>query len=454
VDGTRLPGGAYADEQIRREVVESTLLLGIISENAISSKYVLFELGARWGTAKPLIPVLAPGSTPSMLAGPLAGINALRANNVGELLQLVHDIAGVLEISPETASAFRKQVDAIIRDREKLTPSRSQRLSADANRSGSPEAKVLRHRVTPRGKIVIHASVESRIPNGQNRSLRLSSLVSCPVYLVPATTERDRVRFHQIHGPTGERVRQRAVVPGIGRVERDDIVKGYEYNRGQYVTVTDEELEALRSPSSKVIELDLFVDRDAVDPIYLDTPYYLCPEGRTAAEAFWVISEAMARKGKVGIGRVVISSRERSVLVEPRDGGLLMSTLRSVDEVRVVEFRDAKTDADADMLVVAEKIIDRKSDDLHSEVLRDRYQDAVRALVESKTKGVHPRETARPAQVINLMEALRRSLAEDKVAAQARQERRRPERAKASDPNRVALLLPVEGGRKKKQEKA
>jgi hypothetical protein len=256
VDGTRLPGGAYTDEQVRREVAEATLLIGLISQNAISSAYVLFELGARWGAAKPLIPVLAPGSTPSMLAGPLAGISALRANNAGELLQLVDDIAHVLEISPEPASAYRKRVDAIVTDRGQLLATRSQKFWDDDNLSGSAAASVQKVRVAPRPTMV-HASIESRIRNSHNRFLHLSSLVSCPVYMAPATTETNRIRLNLLNEHTGYRLTRQLSDFKTGEfVEPDGVIKGYEYERGRYVTVTDDELEALQVPFSKVIELD------------------------------------------------------------------------------------------------------------------------------------------------------------------------------------------------------
>src|SRR5437667_438976 len=180
-----------------------------------------------------------------------------------------------------------------------------------------------------------------------NGFLRLS-LVACPVYLVPATTEAKRVRFNQLNGETGNRVAQQLVDSKTGEpVDRDQIVKGYEFERGRYVTISDDELKDLQIESSKIIDLDRFVDRDEVDPIYLDTPYWVHPDGELAAETFRVIGEAMAKKNKVGLGHVTLSSRERLVLVEPRDGGLVMSTIRSADEVRPAEF-GAKPDGEAD----------------------------------------------------------------------------------------------------------
>lgn len=171
--------------------------------------------------------------------------------------------------------------------------------------------------------------------------------------------------------------------------KRDHIAKGYEYERGRYVTITDDELKDLQIESSKIIDLDRFVSREEVDPVYLDAPYYVYPDGSLADEAFRVIGEAMTRKGRVGLGRVVLSSRKRLVLVEPRGSGLLMSTLHSTDEVRQAEFgATAKGEIDADMVAIAETIVERRVGTFDPSSFRDRYQDALRELVESKTKGL------------------------------------------------------------------
>ena len=278
-----------------------------------------------------------------------------------------------------------------------------------------------------------------------NGFLRLS-LVSCPIYLTPATSEAANIRLHQINPKTGNRVKQQLVDAESGdTVERADLVKGWEYERHQYVVVPDEELQALRIESSQTVDLDRFVKREEIDQLYLDTPYFVYPDGKIAIETFAVIGAAMAETGRVGIGRIVLSNRERQVLVEPRGGGLLMYTLRSAGEVRRADFGASGAAPDPDMVAVARTIIERRTAEFDPEEFHDRYQDALRELVESKAKGLPAakKATAEPPKVINLMEALKRSLAEGGGKAEAKKAK-----PKTGDRRQGTMLLPVAGGRK------
>jgi DNA end-binding protein Ku len=200
----------------------------------------------------------------------------------------------------------------------------------------------------------------------------------------------------------------------------------------------------LRIESSQTIDLDKFVKRDEVDPLYLDAPYYVYPDGKIAIETFRVIGAAMEEAGRVGVGRIVLSSRERLVLVEPRGGGMLMYTLRSASEVRAAEFGAAEGKADPDMVAVAETIIERRAANFDPSDFRDRYQEALRELVESKAQGLPSapkRAAAAPPKVIDLMEALKRSLAEGGAAKSGRKAKATPDRRQGH------MLLPVEGGK-------
>jgi DNA end-binding protein Ku len=277
------------------------------------------------------------------------------------------------------------------------------------------------------------------------------SLVTIGVRLYTATTERDRVRFHMIHEPTGERVKQQLVVPGVGPVERDEIVKGYEYEKGRYVTVDPDDVKRLRLETTDTIDIVEFAED--IDPIYFDSPYYLVPDGSVAEEGYRVIREALRESGKIAVGRVVINGQERIVAIRPLGTGLLGNALRYADEIRKPDdfFRSIAADAvDEDQLAIMQQIIARKTKPFDPSEFVDRYQTALRELIDEKLEGKMPapEPERRPAQVINLMDALKRSLAEEEKAPAAGSRRAAGRSAAEADATAAAPAKPAARGRK------
>jgi DNA end-binding protein Ku len=256
------------------------------------------------------------------------------------------------------------------------------------------------------------------------------SLVSCAVALYNATSAAERISFNTLNRKTGNRLKQQMIDSVTEEpVDPSDRVKGYQINKGQYVLVEDSDLEALKIESTKLIDIESFVPELEVDEIYLDSPYYLAPDDRVAEEAFAVIRDAMAQKKVAGIGRVVLNRRERMLMLQPRGKGILATTLRYPYEVR----KDAEYFADIsdielpdEMLGIAEVIIDRKSGHFEPDKFTDRYEDALVNLVKAKQAGqvfAMP-EAPAPAKVVNIMDALKRSLeAEGAAAADVRRPR-------------------------------
>jgi DNA end-binding protein Ku len=245
--------------------------------------------------------------------------------------------------------------------------------------------------------------------------LRLS-LVTCPVALFTATERSADVHFHLINPKTNQRVRMQTVDAESGRaVERSGLVRGFEVSKNKYILLDKKELDAVKLESTRIIDIKEFVDADAIDRIYWDEPYYLAPQGKTGIEAFAVIQAAMKKQAKVAIGSLVLHQRERPCALEPRDGGILLTTLRTHDEIRSSTglFGKSLPKPDAGMLQIAERIIAQQEGKFDPSHFKDRYEEALRALIERKKKG-KPIEAEEPAakndNVVDLMEALRNSL--------------------------------------------
>jgi DNA end-binding protein Ku len=256
------------------------------------------------------------------------------------------------------------------------------------------------------------------------------ALVSIPVEIYSATRSGATVAFNQIHEPSGKRIKYEKVVPGIGAVEPDDIVKGYEYSKGHYVLLDDDELEAVKLESKKTLELTQFVDAHEIDPLYYERPYYVVPADDLAEEAFVVLREALRETKKVALGQLAMRGREYVVSLKPCGRGILLETLRYADEVVKAQgyFRDiSDAKPDTEMLELAEALIDRKASKFDPEKFHDRYVDALRDLIERKRKSKGAKIEAeeektprRASNVIDLMAALKKSIEKPKAAGSAK----------------------------------
>jgi DNA end-binding protein Ku len=260
--------------------------------------------------------------------------------------------------------------------------------------------------------------------------LRLQ-LVSCPVKLYPATSRAGKVGFHNLNPGTGHRINLRPHDPDSGEeVAKDDIVKGYEVEKGHFVVLEEAEIEAVRIPSTKTIELERFVDADEVDPVYINAPYFVAPDGPVAEETYRVIRDAMAKRRKVGLGRVVLARRERVVAVEAYGNGIRMMTLHSRDEVRSDKefFADIEEgELDDEMVDLAAHIIAKKTGKFDPASFEDKYQAGLVELVQAKLRGETPELPKKrpPAKVIDLREALKKSIAAEKGEPPRAPQRRR-----------------------------
>jgi DNA end-binding protein Ku len=283
--------------------------------------------------------------------------------------------------------------------------------------------------------------------------LRLS-LVSCPIAIYPATSEREKISFNQINRETGHRIRYLKVDAETGEeVPSDQIVKGYEVAKGQYVVVTDDELESIALESTKTIEIDEFVPRDEIDELYNIRPYYIAPDGKVGEDAFAVIRDAIEQMKMVAIGRVVLTSREHVIAIVPRGKGLMGTLLRFPYEVRAAAdyFDDIpNVKLSKDMMDLARHIVETKRGHFKPQQFEDHYEHALKELIEKKAKGEKievPKE--RPTgKVINLMDALRRSVQAEggKAAAGGKSAARAPaKKGRKKIDGQKEMLLPISG---------
>jgi len=275
------------------------------------------------------------------------------------------------------------------------------------------------------------------------------ALVSIPVELFPATKSGAAIQFHQVHEPTGKRIKYEKVVPGVGPVDKDEIVKGYEVSKGHYVLLDPEEIESVKLESRKTLDLVQFVDEEEIDPTYFEKPYYVVPADDLAEEAYVVLRDALKAAHKVGVGQLAMRGQEYMVALKPCGRGLLLETLRYADEVHKSTgfFRDiGDHKPDPDLLDMASMLIERKAGEFDPKEFHNRYVDALHRLIEEKQKKKgekiieDPDADAPPpkgSNVIDLMAALKKSLGDEKkgkAAAKPKKaaaKKKEPERARA-----------------------
>ncbi|MGJ5177273.1 Ku protein [Bradyrhizobium oligotrophicum] len=285
--------------------------------------------------------------------------------------------------------------------------------------------------------------------------LRLS-LVTCPVALYPATSESEKVSFNQINRKTGHRIKYSRVDAETGEeVANDDIVKGYKVDTDTYIEVTKDELDDIALDSTHTIEIDEFVPRTDIDSRYLIRPYYLVPDGKVGHDAFAVIRETIRSMDKVAIGRVVLTNREHIIALEPLGKGLMGTLLRYPYEVRgeqdyFDDIQDVKITKD--MLDLAKHIVEKKSAEFQPENFEDHYEAALIELIDKKRAGVTITAKAAPkssGNVINLMDALKRSLASEADTAPAAATKAKAKKPKKRVEGQREMLLPISGKKAK-----
>src|ERR1700761_8458311 len=287
--------------------------------------------------------------------------------------------------------------------------------------------------------------------------LRLS-LVTCPVALYPATSESEKISFNQINRKTGHRIKYAKVDADTGEeVANEDIVKGYKVDTDALVEVTKDELENVALESTRTIEIDEFVDRTDIDPRYLIRPYYLRPDGKVGHDAFAVIRETIREMDKVAIGRLVLTNREHIIALEAMDKGLIGTLLRYPYEVRdPAEYFDEIQDVKVtkDMLDLARHIVEQKAGHFEPDKFEDQYETALLDLINQKRAGkpITPKERPRGENVVDLMEALRRSVGGASAETSAPKKPAKKQRKAAT--GQKEMLMPIAGKKQAKETAA
>jgi DNA end-binding protein Ku len=289
------------------------------------------------------------------------------------------------------------------------------------------------------------------------------ALVSIPVELFPATKSGATIAFHQVHEPTGKRIKYEKVVPGVGPVDRDEIVKGYEVSKGHYVLLDPEEIESVKLESRKTLDLVEFVDSHDIDAMYYDKPYFVVPADDLAEEAYVVLRDALKAAKKIGVGQLAMRGQEYVVALKPCGRGILLETLRYADEVNKAQsyFREiGDTEPDADLLDMASMLIERKAGKFDPSEFHNRYVDALRELIKEKQRAKgekviqDPDADAPPpkgSNVVDLLAALKRSLGDEKGGKAANENRGAVKRklAPRHAPKKAPAKKAAAGGRKR-----
>ena len=267
------------------------------------------------------------------------------------------------------------------------------------------------------------------------------SLVTVPIRVYAATNASANISFNQLHRECMTRIQYKKWCPTHEReVANDEIVKGYEFERGRYVALEQDDIDKVRPESTRVINLSRFAEAEKVDPVLIDVPYYLAPDGKVASESFAVLREAL--KGKAAIGTVAIHGRERLVAIEPREKGMIMFTLRRQDEIRAMdnisELDDVPTKVKSEETTLAKRVMSGFEGDLDLEDYPDTYEEALKKMIDAKVEGeeIVETETEAPPRVVNLMDALRKSL--DQVSKEKKRPAKAPAAAKRAPKRRAS----------------